>query len=240
MEEASEKLSCGFTPATSREDSLQRHWRNSTIGEKLCNGEWTQQHTTFTIMSYNVLSDDLMKRHSNLYSQPTDILEWNQRWVRMLKEIETYAPDILCCQEVQCNHFISHFVPNLTKLNYEGLYKKRTGGKEDGCAIFYKKDKFILEDFTQIEYHQPYIQSLNRDNIALVAKFRPTQRPYKDHNCRGDSFVVATTHLLYNPKREDVRLAQTALLLAELDRFAYKAKIDLERCPPKTRQEYGK
>jgi protein angel len=238
MEEGSKNFSNDCSSVNSSEESFQRHWRNSTLGEKISNGEWTQEHTTFTIMSYNVLADDLMKRHSNLYNQPMNILEWNQRWGRMLEEIKTYDPDILCCQEVQCNHFISHFVPNLNNLNYEGLYKKRTGGKEDGCAIFYKKDKFILEEFTEIEYHQPYIQSLDRDNIALVAKFRPTKRPYKDGNYGGDSFVVATTHLLYNPKREDVRLAQIALLLAELDRFAYKSKSDLECCPPKTRQDY--
>lgn len=33
-------------------------------------------------------------------------------------------------------------------------------------------------------------------------------------------FVVSTTHLLFNPKREDIRLAQTQLLLAELEKFS--------------------
>lgn len=33
--------------------------------------------------------------------------------------------------------------------------------------------------------------------------------------------VVATTHLLYNPRRQDVRLAQVQVLLAELDRISY-------------------
>lgn len=32
---------------------------------------------------------------------------------------------------------------------------------------------------------------------------------------------MATTHLLYNPKRQDVRLAQTQLLLAEVERLSY-------------------
>lgn len=32
--------------------------------------------------------------------------------------------------------------------------------------------------------------------------------------------MVATTHLLYNPRRQDVRLAQIQVLLAELDRIA--------------------
>lgn len=33
---------------------------------------------------------------------------------------------------------------------------------------------------------------------------------------------MATTHLLYNPRRQDVRLAQVQVLLAELDRIAYE------------------
>jgi protein angel len=33
-------------------------------------------------------------------------------------------------------------------------------------------------------------------------------------------FVVATTHLLYNPRRQDIRLAQIQILLAELDRIS--------------------
>ena len=42
-------------------------------------------------------------------------------------------------------------------------------------------------------------------------------------SCRGagGDLVVACTHLLYNPKRHDVKLAQAALLLAEVDRLAW-------------------
>lgn len=32
---------------------------------------------------------------------------------------------------------------------------------------------------------------------------------------------MATTHLLYNPRRSDIRTAQTQVLLAEIDRMAY-------------------
>lgn len=34
--------------------------------------------------------------------------------------------------------------------------------------------------------------------------------------------MVATTHLLYNPRRQDIRLAQVQILLAELERCAQK------------------
>lgn len=51
--------------------------------------------------------------------------------------------------------------------------------------------------------------------MAIIAKFA-----LKDS--RTTQFIVATTHLLYNPRRDDVRLAQTQVLLAELDRMAYR------------------
>lgn len=87
--------------------------------------------------------------------------------------------------------------------------------RTDGCAIYYKVETFNLIEYVTIEFHQPNVTILNRDNIAIIAKFAPKDNPEEE-------FVVATTHLLYNPRRQDVRLAQTQLLLAELDRIAFK------------------
>lgn len=56
-------------------------------------------------------------------------------------------------------------------------------------------------------------QILNRCNVAIIAKFALKSNP-------GTNFVVSTTHLLFNPKRHDIRLAQVQVLLAELDRIA--------------------
>lgn len=42
-------------------------------------------------------------------------------------------------------------------------------------------------------------------------------------------FVVATTHLLYNPRRQDIRLAQVQILLAELDRIAKIPPVNEEQ-----------
>ena len=230
------------------EKSYQRNWQNTQLGDQIRDGH-SRRHTSFTVMSYNVLSDDLMKRHKELYSQSSDLLDWEKRWRRIIKEIEQHNPDILCFQEVQCDHYETDFISDLGSRNFVGLYKKRTGDKDDGCAIFYKKDKFILEDFAGVEYHQPYTKSLNRDNIGLIAKFCPVKSNHtanKRGNKNGngevkhnyDTFVVATTHLLYNPKRDDVRLAQIALLFAELDHFAYKTEKDLKFRPPRSNQEY--
>jgi protein angel len=64
-----------------------------------------------------------------------------------------------------------------------------------------------------VEFEQPGIELLNRENVAIIAKLCLRSNP-------SVQFVVATTHLLYNPRRQDIRLAQVQVLLAELDRHA--------------------
>lgn len=119
----------------------------------------------------------------------------------------------MCLQEVQQSHLDDYFT-KLQTLGYRFLFKKRTGAYPDGCAIFYKTDKFELVEYTTIEYYQDNDSVLNRDNVAIIAKFAPKSN-------LSSEFIVATTHLLYNPRRDDVRIAQTQLLLTEIDRMAF-------------------
>jgi protein angel len=64
-----------------------------------------------------------------------------------------------------------------------------------------------------VEFEQPGVEILNRENVAIIAKLSLKSNP-------SVQFLVATTHLLYNPRRQDIRLAQVQVLLAELDRHA--------------------
>lgn len=70
-----------------------------------------------------------------------------------------------------------------------------------------------------VEFLQPNVALLNRDNVAIIAKFAPKENPNAE-------FIVATTHLLYNPRRQDVRLAQTQVLLTEIERIAFRKQGD--------------
>ncbi|XP_046382649.1 protein angel homolog 2 isoform X2 [Ischnura elegans] len=170
----------------------------------------------FTIMSYNVLSQLLLESHPHLYYNHNQAaLSWDWRSKALLKEIEGVSPDVLCLQEVQESHLQSFYNPELQKLGYQGIYKKRTGDKPDGVAIYYKESVFNLEEYSTVEFMQPMMPVLNRDNVALIARFSSKCCPSLSHLC------VATTHLLYNPRRMDVKLAQTQLLLAELERLAF-------------------
>ncbi|KAL7018119.1 hypothetical protein ACKWTF_010645 [Chironomus riparius] len=167
----------------------------------------------FTIFNYNILSQQLLENHSYLYQDsPRAALKWNNRLYNIVGEIFKTNPSILCCQEVQWNH-LSQIQNRLNCMNYAVLFKKRTGDKCDGCAIFYKKDLFQLIEEHNVEFNQPGIELLNRENVAIIAKLCLKSDP-------TIQFLVATTHLLYNPRREDIRLAQIQILLAELDRHA--------------------
>jgi protein angel len=57
-----------------------------------------------------------------------------------------------------------------------------------------------------------------RDNCGLIALFQPLI----PHATSDDLFCVATTHLLFSPKRGDIKLAQVQYFLAEIDRLATK------------------
>ena len=39
------------------------------------------------------------------------------------------------------DHYVSQINPALNELGYDSVFKKRTGDKKDGCAIFYKREK---------------------------------------------------------------------------------------------------
>lgn len=96
---------------------------------------------------------------------------------------------------------------------YKGIYKKRTNDKVDGCAIYYRDSMFSLNEYALVEYYQPQHRFLNRDNVGIVARF-------KMKSCNRN-IVVANTHLLFNPRRVDIRLAQIQMLLAEIERIAF-------------------
>lgn len=73
-------------------------------------------------------------------------------------------------------------------------------------------------DHKAVEFLRPNVKLLNRDNIGLIAKFAPRFHQTKE-------FVVATTHLLYNPRRDDVRLAQMQLFFADIAGLSLKTKL---------------
>ncbi|PSN34240.1 hypothetical protein C0J52_18029 [Blattella germanica] len=166
---------------------------NTVIGKM----KESSQNLKFTLLSYNVLAQDLLCSHPYLYKyHHNETLKWKYRSTLLLKEIREADADV----------------------SYEGIYKKRTGDNVDGVAIYYKKHLFDMVHFTTVEYYQPGVSVLDRHNVGLVAKLAVKGTAFQQQ------IVVATTHLLFNPRRHDVKLAQMQILLAEVERFAFRSE----------------
>ncbi|VDO49134.1 unnamed protein product [Brugia timori] len=156
---------------------------------------------TFTVLCYNVLCDKYAT--NSLYSYcPSWALNWEYRKAAILKEIRHYEADIITLQEVETEQFRCLFQPELEQIGYAGIFspksRAKTMGEEerkfvDGCAIFWKYDKFELEKEHLIEFTQVAIKKaptsekiLNRvmpkDNIALCAVFKIRENVYANRS----------------------------------------------------------
>ncbi|KAM9840015.1 protein angel homolog 2 isoform 2-T2 [Aulostomus maculatus] len=171
----------------------------------------------FSVLSYNILSQELLQDNAHLYRHcKPSVLPWDYRLPNLLSEIQSYDADILCLQEVQEDHFENQIKPALQALGYQCEYKKRTGRKPDGCAVVFKTSRLHLLSANPVEFFQQGDALLDRDNVGLVVLLQPN-----DTQADPASFIcVANTHLLYNPRRGDIKLAQLAILLAEITRLS--------------------
>ena len=108
---------------------------------------------------------------------------------------------------------------------YSGVFKQRTGDKQDGCATFWQDDKFVLQRIVPVEYLIPGVSVLDRDNVALLVLLRPRDAASNDAGSDvtrdAANVCVANTHLLFNPRRGDVKLAQAMVLMAEIEKLSF-------------------
>lgn len=132
----------------------ERKWIKTRFGETFTKRE----DVTFTLMSYNILAQTLLENNKELYVlHDPDSLKWSHRLPCLVKEISGIRPDILNLQEVQESHLndIAKHLNGIQLNKY--LYKKRTSGYDDGCAIFYNGDVYELIDHAMVEYYQPNV-----------------------------------------------------------------------------------
>ncbi|KAM9356484.1 protein angel homolog 2 [Pholidichthys leucotaenia] len=198
--------------------ALQRYWE-SCSSDLQPPGD--SSSFDFSVMSYNILSQQLLLDNAYLYRHcDPAVLPWEFRLTNLLAEIKEHSTDILCLQEVQEDHYENQIKPALQALGYQCEYKRRTGRKPDGCAVAFKTSRFSLLSSNPVEFLRPGDALLDRDNVGLVVQLQPSGGAAGQWD--PSSFIcVANTHLLYNPRRGDVKLAQLAILLAEINRLSH-------------------
>lgn len=56
---------------------------------------FTKPSMDLTVMSYNILAQDLLEANQDLYTHcPLEVLDWNYRCNLLLEEIQKWAPDV--------------------------------------------------------------------------------------------------------------------------------------------------
>ncbi|XP_023696709.2 protein angel homolog 2 [Paramormyrops kingsleyae] len=198
---------------------IKRQWKDFSYHYRHTSSSQAGQDPPFdfSVMSYNILSQDLLQDNAYLYRHcQLPVLDWSHRLPSLLRELQQHSADILCLQEVQEDHYLKQIKPSLDSLGYHSEYKRRTGRKPDGCAVCFKRDRFSLVSCHPVEFYRRGVPLLDRDNVGLVLLLRPSGVAPSS----GRGLCVANTHLLYNPRRGDIKLAQLALLLAEISRVS--------------------
>ncbi|KAJ3185823.1 Glucose-repressible alcohol dehydrogenase transcriptional effector [Gaertneriomyces sp. JEL0708] len=187
---------------------------------------------SFTVMSYNVLSEKYAPPQSYAYT-PSWALNWEYRKDLILVEIGRYNADVVFLQEMQADQYDETFREHLASLDYEGVFYPKSRARTmsdydrkqvDGCATFWKASKFsLLEkhciEFQQIALQRPDLRKADdvfnrvmiKDNIATVA--------YLQHKHTGVKILTANAHLHWDPSYRDVKLVQTAMMMEELERL---------------------
>lgn len=90
----------------------------------------------------------------------------------------------------------------------------------------YQSERFTQLSVNLLEFYRSDCQLLDRDNVGIVLLLQPITEQDDAHS----PICVANTHLLFNPRRGDVKLAQLAIVLAEIDMMMKKYTSEGRSC----------
>ncbi|MBN3320127.1 CNO6L protein, partial [Atractosteus spatula] len=198
----------------------------------------------FTVMCYNVLCDKYATRQLYGYC-PSWALNWEYRKKGIMEEIVNSDADIISLQEVETEQYYTLFLQALKERGYDGFFCPKSRAKlvseqerkhVDGCAIFFKTDKFKLVQKHTVEFNQVAMANsegsevmLNRvmtkDNVGVAVLLEVKEifvggmKPFPEKQL----LLVANAHMHWDPEYSDVKLIQTMMFISELKNIVEKA-----------------
>lgn len=185
-----------------------RNWEYSEAGP-------SSHCERFTVLSYNILADYLaVNQRSRLYFHiPRHMLDWEWRKRNIIFELGLWSADVMCFQEVDR---FGDLEEELKLRGYTGIWKMRTGDPVDGCAIFWRASRFKLLHEECIEFNKLGL----RDNVAQICVLESINQNYSGSTSAlpasstgSNKVVICNIHVLYNPRRGEIKLGQVRALL---------------------------
>eukprot|EP01114_Cavostelium_apophysatum_P020466 TRINITY_DN6864_c0_g1_i2.p1 TRINITY_DN6864_c0_g1~~TRINITY_DN6864_c0_g1_i2.p1 ORF type:complete len:609 (-),score=205.83 TRINITY_DN6864_c0_g1_i2:981-2807(-) len=191
------------------------------------------------VLTYNILAEQYATQEQYFYC-PSWALDWNYRKQGLLKEILAYDCDVICLQEVEVAQYTEFFQVELAKHGYAGVIAAKSRartmedwGSVDGCATFYKRNKFHSVEEHIIEYQsvamskhkefseEAFSRAMTKDNVAVILILQlkddnSNATPNNKKNQKARHLLVANTHIHWNPDNKDVKLIQVQMLLEHI------------------------
>ncbi|KAM8865080.1 CCR4-NOT transcription complex subunit 6-like isoform 2-T2 [Synchiropus picturatus] len=129
----------------------------------------------FTVMCYNVLCDKYATRQLYGYC-PSWALNWEYRKKGIMEEITNCDADIISLQEVETEQYYTMFLDTLKERGYDGYFCPKSRAKlvseqerkhVDGCAVFFKTQKFTLVQKHTVEFNQVAMANSEGSEVML-------------------------------------------------------------------------
>lgn len=187
------------------------------------------------VFSWNVLCEKFATNQQYGYT-PSAALAWDYRKQNILQEIRDRNADVLTLQEIAMGAFKDFFEPELKEDGYKGVFYPKQRARTmsvaeqltvDGCATFYKADKFSLLDKTLVEFRSLAINRpdmkgqddifnrvMPKDNICTIC--------FLESRKTGARLIVVNGHLAWEPNLADVKLIQTAIMMEVVQKLTEK------------------
>ncbi|KAG2159956.1 Endonuclease/exonuclease/phosphatase [Suillus bovinus] len=201
---------------------LSRPWKSLPVTQ-------TAPHSTIKVVSWNLLAQCLIR--SNLFPTSSKALKTSHREPMIHAEILSHSADIMCLQEVDRLEKLS---PILEQAGYSSAHAAGPG-KQHGCHIAYKQNKYNRVDELVIEYDKQEVREDSSSPAARIGSSRVTRNigfmvALAEVGADHQGVIVATTHLFWHPAFTYERARQVGILIREVLKFRQSMKLDHWPC----------
>ncbi|XP_073695620.1 CCR4-NOT transcription complex subunit 6-like, partial [Garra rufa] len=158
-------------------------------------------------------------------------------------------------QEVETEQYYTFFLETLKERGYDGFFCPKSRAKlmseqerkhVDGCAVFFKTEKFALVQKHTVEFNQVAMANsegsevmLNRvmtkDNIGVAVLLEVKKDLFASglkQPSEKQLLLVANAHMHWDPEYSDVKLIQTMMFLSELKSITERASSSINSASP--------
>ncbi|CBZ30327.1 conserved hypothetical protein [Leishmania mexicana MHOM/GT/2001/U1103] len=185
-------------------------------------------YPAFRVVTYNILYDDFCTSKSSkakIYPFATDdILDLENRKVRIVQELLAYHMDIVCLQECGRDVFQSYFLPVMRACGYDGVYCNKSGSVKEGCGFLFRESRFQLVQYASVPLNFQTLSIMFPElaervgacpelKEALSAVTSIGARVVLRESTSDKEIVVGNTHLFYHANACHIRVLQAYMLL---------------------------